>query len=48
MAKDELTGNLPTEELIHWMRNNEVKNNLNADAVSKSMNSVDKVFEFQN
>ena len=48
MAKDELTGNLPTEELIHWMEKNMVKNNLNTEAVSKSMNSVDTVFEFQN
>jgi len=45
MAKDELIGNLPTEELIHWMDQNKVKNNLNTEAVSITMNSVDKVFE---
>lgn len=48
MAKDDLTGNLPTEELIQWMHNSKVKNNLNQDAVSIAMNSVDKVFEPQN
>jgi len=47
MAKDELIGNLPTEELIHWMDQNKVKNNLNTEAVSITMNSVDKVFELQ-
>ncbi|MDG2152452.1 MAG: hydroxymethylglutaryl-CoA lyase [Crocinitomicaceae bacterium] len=46
MAKDKLTGNLPTEELMHWMEKNKVKNNLNTEAVSITMNSVDKVFEF--
>ena len=44
MAKDDLTGNLPTEELLKWMSNNNVKNNLNQEAVSIAMNSVDQVF----
>lgn len=45
MAKDDLTGNLPTEELIKWINNNNMKNNLDQNAVSLVMNSVSKVFE---
>ena len=45
MAKDDLTGNLPTEELIKWINNNNMKNNLDQNAVSLVMNSVRNVFE---
>ena len=45
MAKDELTGNLPTEELIDWINKNNMKNHLDQNAVSLVMNSVSKVFE---
>jgi hydroxymethylglutaryl-CoA lyase len=45
MAKDDLTGNLPTEELIKWININNMKNNLDHNAVSLVMNSVSKVFE---
>ena len=45
MAKDDLTGNLPTEELIKWINKNNMKNNLDQNAVSLVMNSVSKVFE---
>jgi len=45
MAKDELTGNLPTEELIDWINKNNIKNHLDQNAVSLVMNSVSKVFE---
>ena len=45
MAKDDLTGNMPTEELIQWMNKNNVNNDLNHEAVSFAMNSVDKVFQ---
>ena len=45
MAKDDLTGNLPTEELIKWINNNNMKNNLDQNAVSLVMNSVSNVFE---
>ena len=45
MAKDDLTGNLPTEELIKWINNNNMKNNLDQNVVSLVMNSVSNVFE---
>ena len=45
MAKDDLTGNLPTEELIKWINKSNMKNNLDQNAVSLVMNSVSKVFE---
>ncbi len=45
MAKDDLTGNLPTDELIKWINKNNMKNNLDQNAVSLVMNSVSKVFE---
>ena len=45
MAKDDLTGNLPTEELIKWINKSNMKNNLDQNAVSLAMNSVSKVFE---
>ena len=45
MAKDDLTGNLPTEELIKWINKNNIKNHLDQNAVSLVMNSVSKVFE---
>lgn len=45
MAKDDLTGNLPTEELIEWMSKNNMKNDLDQKTVSLVMNSVNKVFE---
>ncbi|MBL6660743.1 MAG: hydroxymethylglutaryl-CoA lyase [Crocinitomicaceae bacterium] len=45
MAKDDLTGNLPTEELIKWINKNNMKNNLDQNAVSLVMNTVSKVFE---
>ena len=45
MAKDDLTGNLPTEELIKWINKKNMKNNLDQNAVSLVMNSVSKVFE---
>ncbi len=45
MAKDDLTGNLPTEELIKWINKNNMKNDLNQNAVSFVMDSVSKVFE---
>ena len=45
MAKDDLTGNLPTEELIKWINKSNMKNNLDQNAVSLVMDSVSKVFE---
>ena len=45
MAKDDLTGNLPTEELIKWINKNNMKNDLDQNAVSLVMDSVSKVFE---
>ena len=45
MATDDLTGNLPTEELIKWINKNNMKNDLDQNAVSLVMNSVSKVFE---
>ena len=45
MAKDDLTGNLPTEELIKWINKNNMKNDLDQNAVSFVMDSVSKVFE---
>ena len=45
MAEDDLTGNLPTEELIKWINKNNMKNDLDQNAVSLVMDSVSKVFE---
>lgn len=45
MAKDDLTGNLPTEALIKWINKNNMKNDLDQNAVSLVMDSVSKVFE---
>ena len=45
MATDDLTGNLPTEELIKWINKNNMKNDLDQNAVSLVMDSVSKVFE---
>ena len=45
MAKDDLTGNLPTEELIKWINKNNMKNDMDQNAVSLVMDSVSKVFE---
>ena len=45
MAKDDLTGNLPTEELIKWINKNNMKNDLDQNAVSFVMDSVSKVFD---
>ena len=48
MAKDDLTGNLATEELVYWMGANNVSHQLNLDAVTNSLNSVDEVFQSNN
>lgn len=45
MATDDLTGNLPTEELIKWINKNNMKNDLDQNSVSFVMDSVNKVFE---
>lgn len=44
MAKDELTGNLATEQLIGWMRERQVETGLDMDAFQKAFLSSSTIF----
>lgn len=44
-AKDELTGNLPTEELVAWMHDNEFITHLNLKALLKSVQESQNIFK---
>lgn len=43
MAKDELTGNMPTECLLQFINDNKLSNSLNMEAFRSSLQSVDSV-----
>ncbi len=46
MAKDELTGNMPTEKLLSYFTANKVVTNLNAMSFESSYNEALKIFNF--
>ena len=45
MAKDELTGNMPTENLIAYFESNNVEHNLDKDAFFAAMQIAEKIFK---
>lgn len=45
MAKDDLSGNLATEDLVFWMGAKDLPHHLNLKAVTKALNLVDEVFQ---
>ncbi len=47
MAKDELTGNMPTEMIIAYMESRSVATHLDMQAFEKSLGMADKVFSAQ-
>ena len=44
MAKDELTGNMPTEKMIDFFTKNNINLGLNFDSLDMSINKLNKVF----
>lgn len=44
MAKDDLTGNMATENLIHFLNTKEINHNLNNENFKKAMISAQKIF----
>ena len=44
MAKDDLTGNMPTEQMLDWFANNNIKNSINPIAFNEAYNYSSKVF----
>lgn len=44
MAKDELVGNMPTEKMIQWFTDNNIRTNLNGAALEKSIQQSNYVF----
>lgn len=44
MAKDDLTGNMPTENMVSWFEENEVETGLNKKEFEKSMALAGKIF----
>lgn len=44
MAKDDLTGNMPTEAMLAWFENNEVETGINRNAFDRSMQKALQVF----
>ncbi|MBR9921121.1 MAG: hydroxymethylglutaryl-CoA lyase [Bacteroidetes bacterium] len=44
MAKDDLTGNMPTENMWHYFKNREIETGLNEEAFTKSMAMAVDVF----
>jgi hydroxymethylglutaryl-CoA lyase len=45
MAKDELTGNMPTEKLLTYFTTNGIQNNLNPMVFESAYNAALRVFE---
>ena len=45
MAKDDLTGNMPTEELLMWMRRNDIINDIDSENFDLAIDSVDQIFK---
>ena len=46
MAKDELVGNMPTEQLINFMAVNKIKHNLNLLHFESAYNKAKDIFKF--
>ena len=44
MAKDDLTGNMPTEVMLHWFENNNILLPIDKNAFIEAMNESNKVF----
>ncbi len=44
MAKDELTGNMPTEKLVSYFTTRKTKNNLNALSFESAYNEASNIF----
>jgi len=44
MAKDDLTGNMPTENIISYLNKNNIQHGLNEDAFFEAMRMTDEVF----
>lgn len=44
MAKDDLTGNMPTERMLEWFDENKIETGINADRFNESMMETLKVF----
>ena len=44
MAKDELTGNMPTEKLIEYLENNKISNNINKAELENCLNFANNIF----
>lgn len=44
MAKDDLTGNMPTEMMIHWFEKNDILLPIDKNAFIEAMNESNKVF----
>jgi hydroxymethylglutaryl-CoA lyase len=44
MAKDDLTGNMPTEVMIEWFNENNIPTNIEANSFSKALDYALKVF----
>lgn len=44
MAKDELVGNMPTEKMVEWFANNNIRTNLNMTALDNAVQRSNYVF----
>ena len=44
MAKDDLTGNMPTEQMLHYFDENKIETGLNMDAFGQSIKASEAVF----
>ncbi len=44
MAKDDLTGNMPTERMLYWFEANKIETGINMDQFNESMNKSLQVF----
>jgi hydroxymethylglutaryl-CoA lyase len=45
MAKDDLTGNMPTEGMLSWFERNNIETGLNKELFQKAMDFSSKIFE---
>jgi hydroxymethylglutaryl-CoA lyase len=46
MAKDDLTGNMPTEKMLSYFTANKVKTNLSGMSFESAYNEALKIFNF--
>lgn len=44
MAKDDLVGNMPTEKMVEWFTNNNIRTNLNLEALDKAIQQSNYIF----